>query len=92
MYNCYFLNIFYYFLFSALDPGYVISFDGARNFFLCKKPIEAIEEKVEEKAISRSVAAGKKGYLLSWKSGVKGVNKILSFRIWFSGIINLGVW
>jgi hypothetical protein len=36
-----------YFLFSALDPGYVISFNGDRNFLLCKKQIEALEEKLE---------------------------------------------
>ncbi|KAJ3686085.1 hypothetical protein LUZ61_015249 [Rhynchospora tenuis] len=67
--------------FDALDPGYVISFNGARNFLLCKKEREeAIEEKVEEKAIA--VIASKKGYSSSWKSGLnKGLNKILSFRI-----------
>ncbi|KAJ4808207.1 PPR containing protein [Rhynchospora pubera] len=69
--------------FDALDPGYVIHFNGARNFLLCKKQIEeVIEEKVEEKAIAGSVIASKKGYSSSWKSGLnKSLNKILSFRI-----------
>jgi hypothetical protein len=64
----------FYFLFSALDPGYVLSFNGVRNFLLCKKQIEA----PEEKSVSQSVTAGKRGNILSLKTGL---NKLLSFSI-----------
>ncbi|KAJ3692344.1 hypothetical protein LUZ60_012694 [Juncus effusus] len=62
---------------DALEPEEQISFDGSRNFLLCKKERE---ETSEEKSMSTNSSVGKKRIpkSISWKSGL---NRLLSFRI-----------